>query len=31
MPNVFSIAGDFLIAGFDKQGIEHEETLDRKI
>ena len=28
MPNVFSIADDILIAGFDEQGKDHNETLN---
>ena len=27
MPNVFDIADDILIAGFDEQGKDHDETL----
>ena len=29
MPNVFRIGDDILIAGFDEQGKDHEETLDK--
>ena len=29
MPNVFSIADDILIAGFDGQGKDHDETLEK--
>ena len=30
MPNVFSIADDILIAGFDEQGKDHDATLDKE-
>ena len=29
MPNVFGIADDILISGFDGQGKDHDETLDK--
>ena len=29
MPNVFSIANDILIADFDEQGKDHDETLEK--
>ena len=29
MPNVFSIAGDLLIAGSDEQGRDHNEMLEK--
>ena len=29
MPNVFSIADDILIAGYNKQDKDHDETLDK--
>ena len=29
IPNVFSIADDILIEGFDKQGKDHDETVDK--
>ena len=29
MPNAFSIAGEILIAGFNVQGKDHNETLDK--
>ena len=29
MPNVLSIADDILIAGFDEQGKDHDETPDK--
>ena len=29
MPNIFSIADDILIAGFDKYGKDHDATLDK--
>ena len=29
MPNVFGIADVILIAGFDKQGTDHDDTLDK--
>ena len=31
MPNVFSIADDILIAGFDELGRNHNATLDRML
>ena len=29
MPNMFSIADNISIAGFDKQGKDYDETLDK--
>ena len=29
MPSIFCIADDILIAGFDKQGKDHDATLDK--
>ena len=29
MPNVFGSADDILIAGFNEQGKDHDETLDK--
>ena len=29
MPNVFGIAADILIAGFDDQGKDHDAALDK--
>ena len=29
MPNLFSVADDILISGFDEQGKDHNETLGK--